>query len=61
MTPNFFCHILAIDIFQIGQDNFFFEKRFLNHICGFFQHFLALFETFTTRYNDSCIKFEFSG
>ena len=58
MTPN---HILAIDIFQIGQDKIFFEKRFLNQICGFFQHFLALFETFTTLYKDPCKKFEFSG
>ena len=61
MAPIFFHHILAIDIFQIGQDKIFFEKRFLNQICGFFQHFLTLFETFAARYNDPCIKFEFSG
>ena len=61
MTLIFFHHILAIDIFQISQDKFFFEKRVLNQICGFFQHFLALFETFTTLYNDPCIKFELSG
>ena len=59
MTPFFFHHILAIDIFQIGQDKIFFEKRFLNQICGFFQHFLALFDPITTRYNDPAIKFEF--
>jgi len=52
---------LAIDIFQIGKDKIFFEKRFLNQIFGFFQHFLALFETFTTRYKNLCIKFDFSG
>ena len=52
MTPNFFHHIIAIDTFQISQDNFFFEKLVLNQIFGFFQHFLALFETFTTLYND---------
>ena len=61
MTPNFFHHILAVDIFQNDQDKIIFEKHFLNQICGFFQHFLALFETFTTHYNDPCIKFEFSG
>jgi hypothetical protein len=52
MTLNFFHHILAIDIFRISQDNFFFEKSFLDQICGFFQHFLALFETFSTLYNN---------
>ena len=61
ITPIFFHHILAIDIFHFSQDKFFFEKRILNQIFGFFQHFLALFETFTTLYNDPCIKFEFSG
>ena len=61
MTPIFFSSYIAIDIFQISQDNLFFEKRVLNQICGFFQHFLALFETFKTLYNDPCIKFEFSG
>ena len=65
MTKNkkhgFLKKIGFIDIFQISQDKFFFEKRFLNQICGFFQHFLALFETFTIRYNASCIKFEFFG
>jgi hypothetical protein len=36
------------------------EKNVLNQICGYFQHFLALFETFSTLYNDPCITFEFS-
>ena len=58
MTPILFHYIKAIDIFQISQDNFFFEKRVLNQICGFFQHFLALFETFTTLHNDPFIKFD---
>ena len=62
LSAHVFCESsLAIDIFQIIQDNLFFEKRVLNQICGFFQHFLALFETFSTLYNDPCIKFEFSG
>ena len=61
LTPIFFHSIIAIEIFQISQDKLFFEKRTLNQICGFFQHFLALFETFTTLYIDACIKFEFSG
>ena len=56
MTPIFFHHILAIDIFRISQDKSVFEKRVLNQACGFFQHFLALFETFTTLYNDPHIK-----
>ena len=33
----------------------------ISPICGFFQHFLALFDTFTTRHIHSYIKFEFSG
>ena len=61
MTPIFFHHILAIDRFQISQDKICFGKHFLDQIWGFFQHFLALFETFITLYNDPCIKFEFSG
>ena len=56
----FFPHIIAIDVYLIGQDNFFFGKPILSPICGFFEHFLALFDTFTTRYIDSDIKFEFS-
>ena len=59
MTPNFFHHILAIDLFQISQDNFFFGKRTISPICGFFRHFFALFDTLTSRYNDFDIKFNF--
>jgi hypothetical protein len=47
-------------MFQISQDKIFFEKRVLNQIFGFFQHFLALFDTFTTRYSHLDLKFEFS-
>ena len=61
MTPNFFHHILAIDVFQISQDKKNSGKRAISLICGFFQNFLALFDTFTTRYNHSDIKFKFSG
>jgi hypothetical protein len=61
MTPIFFHHILDIDLFQISQDNFFFGKRVISPICGFFGHFLALFDTFTSRYNDVDIKFQLSG
>ena len=41
---SFLYHFIAIDIFWI----FFYEKRVWKPIFGFFQHFLALFETFTT-------------
>jgi hypothetical protein len=61
MTPNFFHHILAIDIFQISQDKNIFGKRIVSSICGCFGTFLALFGTFTTRYIDSGIKLKFSG
>ena len=44
-------------MFKISKDIFFFKKRVLKQICGFFQHVLSLFETFTTLYN-SCIKFD---
>ena len=54
----FFPPIIAIDVYLIGQDNFFFGKPILSPICGFFEHFLALFDTFTARYIDSDIKFE---
>jgi hypothetical protein len=57
----FFHHILAIDEFQISQDKFFSGKRVVSPICGFFGIFLALFVTFITIYNDSDIKFKFSG
>ena len=52
---------LLLDTFQICQDKIFFGKRVISPICGFFWHFLALFDTFITRYNDSDIKFKFSG
>ena len=45
-------------MFKISPDIFFFKKRVLNQICGFFQIFLALYEIFTTLYNDLCIKFD---
>jgi hypothetical protein len=46
MTPNFFHHILAIDIFQISQDKKFWGIRVISSIFGFFRHFLALLDTF---------------
>ena len=60
MTSHFFPHIIAIDMYQISQGNFFFKKTDISPICGFFQNFLALFDTFTTRYSNSGIKFKFS-
>ena len=61
MTTKFFSHIKASYSFQISQDKKKFEKRVINQICGYFQHFLALFETFIALYNDPSIKFEFFG
>ena len=62
MTPNFFFHhILAIDVFQNSRDKISFEKRVISSICGFFGILLALFDTFTTRYDDLDIKSKFSG
>ena len=55
LTQIFFLRIIAIEIFQISQENSK-KKRVLIQICGLFQHFLALFETFTTLHNDPCIK-----
>ena len=46
---------------KLAKANFFFEKIVSSPNFGFFQNFLALFDTFTTRYNHSDIKFEFSG
>jgi hypothetical protein len=60
MTSNFFPQFIAIDLYLILQDKFFFEKQAISVICGFFQEFLALFDTFTTRYSHSGMKFEFS-
>ena len=60
MTSHFFPHIIAIDMYQISQGKFFFEKPGISPSCGFFQQFLALFDTYTTRYDHSGIQFEFS-
>ena len=61
MTSHFFPHNIAIDMYQISQDKFFLEKLGKSPILGFFQNFLALFDTFNTRCNHSGIKLEFSG
>jgi hypothetical protein len=53
MTSHFFSHNTAIDMYQISQGKIFSEKPGITPNCGFFQHFLALFDT--------GIKFEFSG
>ena len=47
-------------MYLICQDKFFFEKQAISVICGFFQKFLALFDTFNTRYSHADMKFEFS-
>ena len=60
MTSHFFPQIIAIDMYQIRQDKVFFEKQAISLICGFFQKFLALFDTSATRYDHLCIKFKFS-
>jgi hypothetical protein len=60
MTLHFFSHIIAIDMYQISQGKKKSEKPGLSQNCGFFQLFLALFDTFTTRYSHSDIKFKFS-
>ena len=46
---------------QISPGKFFLEKPGISPSCGFFQHFLAPFYTFTTRYDHLDIKFKFSG
>ena len=61
MTSHFFPLIIAIDMYQISQGKHFLEKPGISPSCGFFQHFLTLFDPFTTRYDHSDIKFEFSG
>ena len=58
ITSQFFPHIIAIDINLICQDKFCSEKQGISVIFGFFQDFLALFDTFTTRYRHLGIKFE---
>ena len=59
MTSHFFSQIITIDMYQISQGKHFLEKLGISPNCGFFQHFLALFDTFTTRCNHSGIKFKF--
>ena len=49
---------LQVDVL-ICQDKFCSEKQGISVIFGFFQDFLALFDTFTTRYSHSDINFEF--
>ena len=61
ITSHFFPHIIAIDMHQISPGKFFLEKPGISPSCGFFQHFLAVFYTFTTRYDHLDIKFKFSG
>ena len=45
---------------KLAKANFFFEKIVLSPKFGFFQNYLALFDTFTTRYSNSGRKFKFS-
>ena len=47
-------------MYQISQAKKISEKPDITQNCGFFQLFLALFDTFITRYSHSDIKFEFS-
>ena len=47
-------------MFQISQGKKISEKPDITQNCGFFQLFLALLDTFATRYSHSDIKFEFS-
>ena len=60
MTSHFFPHIIAIDMYQVSQSKKISEKPGITPNCDFFQHFLALFDTFTTRYSHPDIKFKFS-
>ena len=60
MTYHFFPHIIAIDMYQISQAKKKSEKPGITQNCGFFQLFLALLDTFTTRYSHSDIKFDVS-
>ena len=60
MTSHFFSHIIAIDMYLMSQNKNVFEKQGKSLIVAFFSIFLALFDTFTTRYSPSDIKFEFS-
>ena len=47
-------------MYLICQDKKKIEKQAISVICGFFQKCLSLFDTFTTRYSHSGMKFEFS-
>ena len=60
MTPIFFYHIIAINIFQISQDKKDLENALQNKFVAFFCHFLPFFDTFSATYSHSGIKFEFS-
>ena len=61
MTSYFFPQIRAIGIYQMSKvKKKHLKKQGKSLICGFFQHFLSLFETFTTWYSHLDIKFEFS-
>jgi len=48
-------------MYQISQGKIFLEKPDITSNIGFFQHFLALFDTSNTRCNHSGIKLELSG
>ena len=45
MTSHFFPHIIAIDMYQISQSKEISEKLGITPNCGFFQQFLAFFDT----------------
>ena len=62
MTPKFFSSYFSYwCISSLGKTNFFLENALHVQFVAFFGICLALFDTFTTRYNDSDIKFKFSG
>jgi hypothetical protein len=42
-------------MYQMSQAKIKFEKHGKSLICGFFQHFVALVDTFTTKYSHSDI------
>jgi hypothetical protein len=48
-------------MYLICQDKKNIEKQAISVICAFFQKFLSLFDTLTTRYGHSGMKFEFSN
>ena len=47
-------------MYLINQDKNIFGKSVINPVCGYFDYFLALFDTLTTGYVHSDLKFEFS-